>query len=806
MSQFYVEGRLRAGNIACSASKLAIAAVGMVALAASALAQEAGPKGDASAPGDIVVTATRSAASITKIPVSVTALTSEALDKQGVRSMDDIARLVPGVSFTRGLGPVSSISIRGVSSNSGAATTGVYIDDTPIQTRRIGQGGTVYNAYPAIFDLDRVEVLRGPQGTLFGAGSQGGTIRFITPQPNLRGTDIYARSELSFTQGGDPSYEAGVAVGTPLVTDVLGLRVSAYRRHDGGYIDRVNPLTGAMADRNADWQDTTALRAALTFVPAENVKITPSIYYQKVFINTKSAIWGSLSDPSNDVYRSGAQVEEPTRDRLILPALDISVGLGAVTLFSNTSYLDRKTDVLQNFSNFIPAVIGQVMRPGQFVPGYQDYTSQGFDRNTQKSFTQEVRLQYGDSASKLKVVAGGFYQRSTQNAIEAIPETQTNYDRLSQAIFGTTGTAKFGALATSTNYAFSGGTTFNFLNDVHAVDTQLAGFADVTYRLTNRLTASAGLRYADIKFDFHSFSAGPYAGNSVYSGNQSEKAWTPKFNLAFQADPGNLYYANVAKGFRGGGANAPISSLCNAQLADLGYSGAPPTFNSDTVWSYEVGAKNSFFGRKVRVSSSAYLIEWSNIQQSIYLPSCGNSFVGNVGKARSKGFDIAFDVHPAKGLTLNAAVAYTDAKYKQTVLGGRNAAGNQVVIINKDNALNATPWLVSAGATYEGQVMGRDAYGRIDYTYKSADPNTTPVFDPATTSYSARSFQNPSTQVVNARIGTKFNGLDLSIFVNNLFNSHANLARVNLSPTRNLIDEFVILRPRTVGISLAYRQ
>jgi hypothetical protein len=140
---------------------------------------------------------------------------------------------------------------------------------------------------------------------------------------------------VSFTQGGAPSYEGGISVGTPLIADKLGLRVTAYQRHDGGYIDRVDPLSGAMVQKNADWQDTTALRGALTLAPVETVKITPSIYYQNVYSNTKSAVWGYLSNPGQDVYKTGAQTPEPTRDRIILPALDISVGLGAVTLFEH---------------------------------------------------------------------------------------------------------------------------------------------------------------------------------------------------------------------------------------------------------------------------------------------------------------------------------------------------------------------------------------------------------------------------------------------------------------------------------------
>ena len=231
---------------------------------------------------EIVVTATRQSESISKVPVSVTALNSASLEVQGIKSMDDLTRVVPGVSFDKGLGPVTNISIRGIASQSGASTTGVYINDTPIQSRIMGQGGTYSNAYPVLFDLDRVEVLRGPQGTLFGAGSQGGTVRFITPEPSLTDTHAVAQTELSEIQGGDQSYEAGLAVGTPIVTDMLGTRVSAYFRRDGGYIDRIDPLTGEMLDRNSNWQNSTALRGAITYAPMEGVHITPAIFYQRL--------------------------------------------------------------------------------------------------------------------------------------------------------------------------------------------------------------------------------------------------------------------------------------------------------------------------------------------------------------------------------------------------------------------------------------------------------------------------------------------------------------------------------------------
>src|SRR6202171_5664778 len=195
---------------------------------------------------EVVVTATRGSERLQDVPISVTAFSQEKMDMQGLRNIDDVTRLSPGVAFSRnGTGSSanyndesSDINIRGIDSAAGASTTGIYIDDTPIQSRHIGFGAV--NAFPALFDLDRVEVLRGPQGTLFGAGAEGGAVRFITPEPGLRGSTGYDRAELATTKHGDPSYELAAAAGGPIIDDVLGIRVSASYRRDGGYVDRVN--------------------------------------------------------------------------------------------------------------------------------------------------------------------------------------------------------------------------------------------------------------------------------------------------------------------------------------------------------------------------------------------------------------------------------------------------------------------------------------------------------------------------------------------------------------------------------------
>lgn len=270
-------------SLALSASLTALLMTPATAYAQSAAA----PADDKRAPdGDIVVTATRQDQPLSKVPISVAAFSAESMDRQGVRSIADIARITPGLTFTSdtfGGDTSSNIAIRGVSSSSGAATTGIYIDDVAIQIRSNAQ--TAFgSSFPRVFDLDRIEVLRGPQGTLFGAGAQGGVVRFITPSPSLTKTSVYARTELSATEHGDPSYEGGIALGMPLIEGKAGLRVSGYYRHDGGFVDR-KPFNLATPNSteiypNANSSNTLALRGAAAFQLSNAVLVTPSLYIE----------------------------------------------------------------------------------------------------------------------------------------------------------------------------------------------------------------------------------------------------------------------------------------------------------------------------------------------------------------------------------------------------------------------------------------------------------------------------------------------------------------------------------------------
>ncbi|HWI86472.1 MAG TPA: TonB-dependent receptor plug domain-containing protein, partial [Sphingomonas sp.] len=234
---------------------------------------------DSGTTGDIVVTAQRREEGASKVPISIATYSQAQMDRQGIRKIDDIARLTPALTFNNTAGVNANngtnIAIRGVASEVGSATTAVYIDDTPIQIRNIGYLGG--NPYPRVFDLERVEILRGPQGTLFGASAEGGAVRFISAQPRFDTTSIYARIEGSTIDRGSQNYEGGVAVGGPLAGN-FAVRASGWIRKDGGYIDQVTPQTETVVAHDVNSQRTYVGKVAVSWRPVPELTITPAVY------------------------------------------------------------------------------------------------------------------------------------------------------------------------------------------------------------------------------------------------------------------------------------------------------------------------------------------------------------------------------------------------------------------------------------------------------------------------------------------------------------------------------------------------
>ncbi|HKR90595.1 MAG TPA: TonB-dependent receptor [Phenylobacterium sp.] len=779
----------------------------LLPLSAHAQAPEGAGKGrdnEAVQIGEIVVTATRSSERLSRVPVSVTAFDQAKLDQQGVRSVDDVARLTPGVVFTRtGFAGNNQIAIRGISSTVGASTTGVYIDDTPIQVRSLGFASST--AYPEVFDLARVEILRGPQGTLFGAGSEGGTVRFISPEPGYSQYSGYGRSELSFTKDGSPNWELGAAVGGPIVQDRVGFRASVWGRRDGGYIDQVSQFDNSVLKKDANSRDAFSARLALGLRPTDWLTVTPSVYFQRTTAYSSPEYMDRISDPDKGVFRNAEPVRSKFPDKFVLPSLNVEAEFGDFKLTSVTSKFVRTGRPLQDYTlTFPPLLLGfDVYRDALFNPLVPDYILRSQFHAKQDNFVQEIRLQYSRPDARLSGIVGLFVQRAKQTTGQTfidpmLPELISSY------FGGATVEQVFGIpmIDATTSYAAS---------DV-ARDRQDALFGELTYRVTDRLKLTAGARYAKTSLEYSTFQAGPWAGTPTLSasGKQKEKPFTPKFGVTYEFDVSNMVYATAAKGFRVGGVNKPIpiiSDACRGDLEAFGLSSGVGPYNSDQVWSYEVGAKNgNLLNGRLQIYSSAYYIKWSKIQQSIPLSNCGFEFVDNLGSAVSKGVDVQFQAKVAEGLQLGGSVAYNTAYYTQTVFGAPTGAGGERgIIVNDGNALPTAPWMVTLDADYEHEYADEKVgYVHATYTFRSRNNRRLPQQDPTTLSYNPDQFGGQATQLVNLRMGMRVAGVDMSLFANNLFNSHPVLTRDNLA-NGGLVFFSTTFVPRTVGLTTTYK-
>jgi outer membrane receptor protein involved in Fe transport len=776
--------RVRLSHPAVSVSLLALALAGGApsATSAAASAAETAPAPDATSVGEIVVTATRQAQALSKVAISVSAYSRQSLDEQDIKDIADITRLTPGLVFqtTR---TTTNIAIRGVNSTAGAATTGVYIDDTPIQIRVVGYGGGT--AYPEVFDLDRVEVLRGPQGTLFGAGSEGGTIRYITPAPSLTTYSGYGRAEVAYTENGDPSYEAGVAVGGPIVKDELGFRASVWYRRDGGYIDRGNDVTGAVTEPNANYHDNYAARVSLAWAPAPGLKITPAVYYQFIYKNNLDSYWLNISDESHQHYVNGDPVQGVSRDQFILPSLNIDYVTKDVELVGIVSYFDRRQSADYDYTLY-----DQSLFTGITYPLYPNQMAVGSLPSNQQNYTGEFRVQSVDPNARLHWVFGVFLSQATQVGDETVRDTF--FPDYIQAVYGVPSASIFGPLLDG-QYIYSQAAT--------VTDKQAAGYGQIDYKPIRRLTLTAGVRVARTEVDVSSLAEGPVVGPpAIDHGVQRETPVTPKFEATYQLNADNLVYASAAKGYRPGGYNPTVGVPCGAELASDGLTAAPQLYASDSVWSYELGAKNKLFDRHLQIGASVYQIDWSNIQQLVNLNSCGFSFVANLGSARSRGFDLQAAAYPMTGLTLSATVGYTDAKFLQTITGGPDA---KTPIVSAGDGIVGAPWTFTVTGEYEFEVMTRKAYVRADYDYQSHQDSSF-ITDPRNGSYDPTIPNVPALNYAAFRVGMRLPTLDLSLFINNAFNSTAetSLDRVNGLAT---IYRATTQRPRTIGLTAIAR-
>jgi iron complex outermembrane recepter protein len=791
---------------------------------------------------EVVVTATRREESLSKVPISVSALTQSDMDDRGIKDMQDIVRFVPGVTIDNS--GTNAISIRGISSSAGAGTTGIYIDDTPIQMRSVGFNPD--DTLPKTFDLERVEVLRGPQGTLFGSGSEGGTVRYILTQPSLTSDSTYVRTEASYTQDGQPSYEFGVAHGGPVVDGVFGWRASAWYRYDGGWIDRVDPTTDATIAHNVNYSHTLVLRLAGVWQPASGFTVTPSVLYQNRQEHDQPTYWPAYSNPSQGVFNTATPERIPDPDQYVLPALKLQWDLAKSSIIANSSYYHRKEltgyqgtvydlafyQSLGWPSNPLTGGLGCGVPPpatppcswyplldanGLHLPaGFGNYSTPNVMTNNQDSYVQELRWQSADPDERLHWTVGAFWQLAKEGSIEELKDPQIN--NFFNYLYGIPATQLFTLydppFAGLSPYSCNGIGTYTeipacdiYYNSNTTFDKQIALYGELNYALTQRLHLTVGERVSHTTFDIRNYADGlenygptPVVINGVAeqipgvgrSASTSSNPNTPKVSLSLQADPNNMYYATYAKGYRVGGGNPELPSYCSTDLAAQGFpNGAPLIYRPDTTENYELGSKNAF-GGVFRIATSVYYIKWNNIQQSVYVAgSCGLQFTDNLGTAAAKGFDLQAEL-ALGSLFVDLAVGYTDARY--TANSAPPAAGAAPLALNGDaiSGQAATdyapgtnpPWTVSIGPEFRFNIAQHEAFIRLDYTYESRNPWLAAVQDPASSQYIPGSYTLPATNFVSLRAGIDIGEWQIAPFIDNLLNSHTvtNFALGQLDP------------------------
>ena len=541
----------------------------LASLSAAAVAA-AGVEPSSGGVEEIVVTASkRGAERLQDIPISITAISQEKMERSGMDDFLDYARAVPGLGFQMlsaagGRDDIRGgrrLNMRGIESGfDGVPTVAFYLDDAPVPVMD-----------PKLFDIERIEVLRGPQGTLYGANSMGGAVRVVVNKPVQNEYQYRGDVSLASTRAGAESYNANAMINAPLIDDVLAARGVLFYRNEGGYIDNVIPQEsgGERVERDIGKEESWGARLALSFQPTDNLRITPSVFRQETKVDG-SSLWEAAF---RDLTAYDRKVNDRQTNAFTLTGLEASWTLGNVEIFSATSYFETDFSTVEDGTK------------GSFNTGLIEagQVQMSLTQTDTTRFSEELRVSY--HGERWNGVIGAFYLDEDRHFDQVFPRAD--------GLDGPT---------------FFEGTQSNG-------EQQLAFFTEGTYKLTDRLDLTAGARWfkGDQDQQVRFYSDGVL---DAQDGKASDSALSPKVQLSFHFDPEKMAYVSATKGFRPGGPSGVVPlSTCGEDLAALGLSRAPTAFQSDQLWSYEVGSKLSFADRRAVIDSSVYYIDWSDVQQ-----------------------------------------------------------------------------------------------------------------------------------------------------------------------------------------------
>ena len=795
---------------------------------------------------EIVVTAEKRESTVQATPISISALSAEDLATQNVLSVEDLAGAVPGVSM-RTAGPgQTEYEMRGLTSAGGsAATVGFYVDETALSASAVALNGrTVIDA--DLFDLNHVEVLRGPQGTLYGAGSMGGTIKLVTNPPKLRvfegATDVGVSQTSS---GGSTNGNVSLMVNLPM-GDIAALRLVGTQKYISGWIPRVVAEPGTFpypsggptcpyycttrgnvgaapvekTIKGSNLEKFTSGRAELLLKPNDALSVNATLMYQRIdaqgYSNYQSSPPSPAPYPSTPGIYQPLDVKEPYYDSFKLASLTVKYNFGFAELTSATAYWKRyvfqSTDATEPLQN-INAIFGSASPtpwPNGFLPGML-YVE--VDPTTQVS--EELRLTSTGTGPFQWV--GGVYAA----------DLHSGYLTYNQSPYITNAYNAAGPVAGNIN---TGGAAANPLgaifNDNNPnIMKQSAVFGEASYKVTDDLKATLGVRY--FKFTVantsHQCGVGTGTGNAtcqIDSASGSGNNVLPRLNLSYTPTPDLTLYGTVAKGSRPGGVNLPIPLPTLAQLqtnngayncgipAATQLTGAPippgtiyvtqqpAYFGPDSIWSYEIGEKARFDDRRFTLDADIYYVRWKNIQQVIDL-SCGYPYSTNAGNALAYGPEVEFSALVVPGLTLGISGAYTKAYITKPSANEATVIAGSTPGTDPSRIVNVPRYTGVVSLEYQAQ-LSQDLNG----LFRISDSIVGPIED---ISYVRETL--PSHAFLDARAGVTRGSWGAYVFATNLTNK---IAALTIDNTTFAWQQPTIIRvstnqPRTIGLDFQYK-
>lgn len=769
---------------------------------------------------EVTVTARKREETIEEIPISVAAPTESELRDRGAQNIEDIAANVAGFTV-QNLGPgQSQVAMRGVSSGQIVRDqpgvkeqVGVYLDESVISL-------SLFTPDIDLFDLSRVEVLRGPQGTLFGSGSESGTLRYITNGPKLNTSETVGELTAETISNGGPGGSAKFATNVPLGT-TSAMRVVAYYTKYGGFIDAVQPNLGLKKDVNDGYR--AGARVGFLFKPTDQLSITPRIIYQRVDMNgwNRIDVFNILANPYTTTrprvtlggLRQFTQIGEPFTDKFLLGDVNVGYNLGGgTTLTSITSYTDRNVLVVRDAGALTSSITG-----GSIGLPANIYTldSPLNDSTKAKVFTEEVRL--AGNVSKLQWVGGAFFDRMKRHYAQDL--IVNGFSALSK-------------IPTASVYA---PTDHLFWSDLNYKFHQFAVFGEATYTVSDRFDVTGGLRAYNYKEDRTQvfdgiFGEGGDGLPQLQPGSAKANGVAPRVMANFKINDASRLYLQAAKGFRLGGINDPLNfSLCTP--ADRVTFGGHDSWKDETLWNYEVGSKNRIMNGRGSVNVAAFYADIKNLQATVTAGSCSSRLVFNVPKARSAGAELEVDMAPSPAFDWALSATHTNSKLRSTVTSTDPSGGVTVVSgiqsgarmpsVPENQAALAATYHWSAATNWAGYATGTyqfigDRYTQVGDEYLGCISGAAPpcgaatlnlnsfgsstIGGPLTQSTFAFNPKLPSYNLVNLRLGVLRGKWDTAVFVNNVTDERALLSLDRERGFRARVG-YLTNQPRTFGIS-----